>query len=648
MQERRIIEAFTSNEITEVLLIDDAYDPPVLDSRVIALLADYLEKDADLVGWIDHGIDQDVLCDATNAALVGESDSDALKRVYHTLYAEFVRTEERKFDPGGCFDLYKGAALAALRPLYSLLCKCGNNMSARTAGLEGGAELYSKHRPQILFLDYYLDRGNPAGSDLGDTGVGSARDASLNFLRQVITDIDEENIPAIVLMSSQQIDDVQTFRHEVKDKQIMSLRFQYMRKEWIRQNDDQIIIDHSAADVLLDMSQGYIFGRLLQQALTQWRMGAEQALNSFMRQIGNLDMKDFAYLLRFRLREEGQVLSEYLEWLFGEYLKGLIDKKINWEHSSFSRLNHDDEIEDKIEGAFDGPTIRIAEFFHDIRVSERQANLPHRYQLGDLYANRDGNDIRSVITPDCDLVVRKGKAKIKRILTMGGTLHTFAQEGSAAEDLILRGNTPYSVQWNPKDLETFPIEGEEALHESENFQFFGTLRPLYAQEMQRRVLTDLSRVGLPVAPAFGINATATVWMRQKGDFKSIQMEKSSPLATIIPARIGRGHRILLRRHFVNELIDRLKTENRQDMTEQDYNFLESILKDIDKFYKQFLQEGGIAKTKGVFGTGFVVGDRPNRKQDAPWLQIVVKISEEEMEELEIIDPLASSSNQSED
>ena len=71
-------------------------------------------------------------------------------------------------------------------------------------------------------------------------------------------------------MSSQQIDidNVHQYRHEVKGKQIMSLRFQYMNKKWIRQDDDsEIIIDHLATDVLLDISQGYIFGRLLQQAL---------------------------------------------------------------------------------------------------------------------------------------------------------------------------------------------------------------------------------------------------------------------------------------------------------------------------------------------------------------------------------------------
>ena len=569
------------------------------------------------------------------------------------LYAEFARTGEERFDPGGHFSITKGRALGVLRPLCALLCRCGDKVKVHTAGLEDGMSVYTKFRPQILFLDYYLDRDVPPVGDPGRAKFKKARRASLKFLRQVVTATDEENIPAVVLMSSRQIDDIHQYRHEVKDRQIISLRFQYMKKEWIRQDDGRIIIAHAAADVLLDMSQGYIFGKLLQQALTQWKEGAEQALNDFMKRIGNLDMKDFAYLLRFRLREEGQVLSEYLEWLFGEYLKGLIDKNVDWEHPSFSELNSDEKIEDNIEGAFDGPTVKIAEFFHGIRVTKRHANLPHRYQLGDLYARPNGDDIRSVITPDCDLVVRRGKTKIKNVLTMGGTLHTFDQEGSAADDLILLENEPYSVRWNPKDLATFPIEGDEALHKDEGFKFLGTLRPLYAQEMQRRTLTDLSRVGLPVAPAFGINATATAWIRTKDanePFKLIAME-SSPHATIIPLRMGQrgGHRILLRRHFVNELIDQLKAIDRQDMIEKDLQLLETILREIDKFYDKFLREGGLAKTeKGAFGTGFMLGDRPNTKQNAPWLQIVVKISEREMEELQMIDPLVPSSNQAED
>ena len=119
--------------------------------------------------------------------------------------------------------------------------------------------------------------------------------------------------------------------------------------------------------------------------------------------------------MRFRLREENQPLSEYMEWLFGETLKGLIDEKVDWNHDSFSKLDGTEKIEDKIEGAFEGPSVNIAKLFHRVRVNRHRASVGRRYQLGDLYAQPKGRDVRAVITPDCDLVVRRGKAKVKSV-----------------------------------------------------------------------------------------------------------------------------------------------------------------------------------------------------------------------------------------
>ena len=432
----------------------------------------------------------------------------------------------------------------------------------------------------------------------------------------------------------------------------MSLRFQFLQKELVQQKDEVIVIEHAAADALLDTSQGYLFGKLLQQALTKWKNGAELALNDFIKDIGDLDMKDFAYLLRFRLREEGQPLSEYLEWLFGERLKGLIGDKVDWKHASFSELDGNETIEEKIEGAFEGPSVKIAEFFHHARVNKPRACTHHRDQLGDLYVQPKGRDIRAVITPDCDLVVRKGGAKVKTVLTMGGRLNTFDEAGSAADDFVVRGRKPYSVRWNPKDLETFPITGHDSLHETDKLQFFGTLRPLYAQEMQRRALTDLSRVGLPVAPALGINATATVWRRTKNandPFIPIKIT-SSPLVTIILSRAGQkdGHRVLLRRRFFNELIDRLNEIDPDDMEKTDAKLLDKILRETDKLYEGFLRAGGLTKGKGTFGFGFVLANKPDTKQTAPWLQIAVKVSEKAMEDCRTIDPLVASLHESAD
>ena len=60
---------------------------------------------------------------------------------------------------------------------------------------------------------------------------------------------------------------------------------------------------------------------------------------------------------------------------------------------------------------------------------------------------------------------------------------------------------------------------------------------------------------------------------------------------------------------------------------------------MDKLYKSLLRTGGQTE-KPILGTGFVFGDKPNTKQNAPWMQIVLKISDKTMQELRIMDPLA--------
>ena len=442
-------------------------------------------------------------------------------------------------------------------------------------------------------------------------------------------------------MSSRQVDDVDQYRHQAKD--IMSLRFQFLEKRLLREEEGNIAIDHVAADVLLDTIQGYLFGKVLQQAFLQWKVGAESALKTFMDNVGNLDTRDFAYLLRFRLREEGQPLSEYLEWLFGECLKSVIEEKINWEHDSFSRLDGNENMEEKIEGAFEGASNNIAELFDRVRVNRRRpASNGYRYQLGDLFVQPSERHIRIVITPDCDLVVRNGKTRVNSVLTMGGTLHTFDDESVAADDLILWEEKAYSIRWNPKDLQTYPIQGNDAIGNNNELQFLGTLRPLYAQKMQRQALTDLSSIGLPVAPAIGINATATAWIKTKdvtNPFKEIEID-SSTLATIIPPRTGQknGHRILLRRRFVNELIDQLRAMDATKMTRGDTKLLRKALAEPHKLYDALLRGGGFTNIKGILGARFVLGETPVEK-GAPWLQIVLRISEEAMKELRIADPL---------
>lgn len=645
--EKRILEAFHSNKIEKILLIDDAYDPPTLDEPTVAALNEFLNDKVGQTTCSECGIDQDTLNGAIVAANEGDTNSGALESVCRTLYSKFVETDKERFDPGGRFHVVKGSAIATLCSLRALLGKCSPNVKVRLAGLENAIECYLEFRPQVLFLDYYLADNVPATGKVGAEIMKDSRQASIDLLRQIVKAEHDDGIPAVVLMSSRTISDIDEYRHDTGEQQIMSLRFQFMNKRHVRQDSGgKFVIDYDAADALLDTSQGYLFGKVLQQALQKWKAGAQSALDVFMHQVGNLHIKDFAYLLRFRLREEEQPLSKYLEWLFGEYLKGLIGNKVDWKHESFSKLDEEDGIGDKIEGAFKGPSLLIAELYHRVRIDDTRTDSHRSYQLGDLYVEPSSNDIRAVITPDCDLFVRKGQANAKNVLTMGGTLAAFNESGAAANDLLLRKNIPYSVQWKLKDLETFPLDGTGSLDEADKFEFLGTLRPLYAQQMQRRALTDLSRIGLPVAPALGINATASVWIRKKDDqnpWKRLTM-KSPTLASIIPDREGQqsGHRVLLQRRFVCELIDRLTDIDGNEMNENDAQNLNRVKSGgADKLYEAFLRSGCFIGRKGKLGTGLVLGDTPDKKQQAPWLQIVLKISNEAMEELRMIDPLAA-------
>ena len=286
--------------------------------------------------------------------------------------------------------------------------------------------------------------------------------------------------------------------------------------------------------------------------------------------------------------------------------------------------------------------------FHLIKVDHR-VRQSRGYRLGDLYGECGGNAIRAVINPDCDVVARNDKIKAENILTMGGTLNIVDEDdinkdGFSADDVFLWNADIQSVRWNPKDLKTFPTCGVDSLLATEKFCFLGTLRPLYAQEMQRRALADLSRIGLPVSPALGINVRAKVWMpNNKGEPIELELgklagtgNKSFSHATIILPRGGRDPYVLFRRVFVFALIDRLNEISSEEMKACNALALNKGLKNEGKALMQKLLGKGTPISRSIFGIRLFLGDRPSRGdkpsgKDA--FQIGLAVSGEDMEDL---------------
>ena len=276
--------------------------------------------------------------------------------------------------------------------------------------------------------------------------------------------------------------------------------------------------------------------------------------------------------------------------------------------------------------AYEGATEGVAKCFHEVRMRTERVGPGYRYRLGDLYRESGRREVWAVVTPDCDLVVRRSRVKAVRILALGGVLKEFDEEGAAVDNLVLVNDRPFSVSWEPKNLKTFPLDCEGSLR-SGQYEFIGTLRGLYAQAIQRRTLAELWRVGVPVAPALGIRVGVSVWMREKGGkFAEVSVDGEAK-GVLMPAREGRqdGGRVLLARPFVWGLVEALRSYDRARLGKEEYGALGKVLAAEEDFCEWILRDGGVAKEVGRFGVGFSTGEPVRKGKRNAWLQFVVSV-----------------------
>lgn len=314
--EARVKAALEQGGITRVVVIDDAFDPPAIGDEDAGPLLDLLTR-------VEHAkvrrgaklTDEEVAA-SVEALQTTEYSDEALTAVVGKIYAKFVEKFEEKYDPSGRFNILKGTNLSFVRPLLRLLGKCRDLSVVRIGSNDTAAELNGLEA-QVVFVDYYLDKTFTQQSDADGVQGQEARQASIRMLRHVL-DAQPGVGPSVMLMSSHAVADrAQDFRKEVRDSKspIFASRFQFMAKEDVKEDAGGVIeIANGAADALLDIAQCHTFAGAIEDALTHWKGGVDGAVETVWATVTNLELKDFAYLSRFRLAEEGQPLSSYLEW----------------------------------------------------------------------------------------------------------------------------------------------------------------------------------------------------------------------------------------------------------------------------------------------------------------------------------------------
>lgn len=637
MHERAFTSAMAKSAITKVALLDDAFDPPNLPEEGMGPLLEIVQaleagEIAPLVTVTQAELD------SCNAALASsEYGDDAVQVIVAKLFAAFVRTGDRTFDPAGHFATTKANNLAYVLPLIALLRKCNPGLQVMPVGSHATDLDETARTAELIFVDYYLNANLSPDGDPSAEQEQKARDSSVNRLTELLDSIAPADGPSIVLMSSHKVADrMEAFRQALSEKrgEAFASRFTFIEKRQLELQTGVVTIQAEAFDALLEVVRSHAFGRVLHTALTQWKAGAEAAVGSVWTDINSLKLKDFSYLVRFRLAQEGMSLSEYLEWFFNECLADAVGKSVNWEGEAFKLIDKPDGPAADIRGAYDGPTTAVATMFDKVRIEKPRAAPRRNHRMGDLYlfTHRDGTrEVRALLTPDCDLIRRKsGSCKARALLFVSGALRPIDAPDSSLADFLLLDDGTYNILWQPKDIHTVPIRHFAAPGKAPNrFTAAGTLKPLYAYELRARVLEDLSRFGLNVPPAVGANATVMAIV--EGATEDLRFDLAGEGKSACSLVFSRGHldgtRAIFFESAVAKLISELALIDQSALAEGPFRkALASIQNKIvvqDQLMSRLSAEGVVVNGDAVASIQIVSKALVRGSKGRPWCQLVI-------------------------
>ena len=624
----RIVEAIKASNVTRVAFVDDAFDPPEIPETDWGELLQYLTEPNAEQTRTNAGIDAEIWWAAVEGINTGLRD--AVDELIRHLYSAYLRTFEATFDPMGAFARLKGSNLGYVRPLLSLVQQASPEVETFIYGSQMDA-VDVQDGPHVVFVDLFLDPDvSPVERPKAEQGEDAVR-KSLDRIKPLL-----RLSPSVILMSSHpDAPQVRNYRQSMEEKsRVYASRFGFVDKKHIaRDAANTVTVDPKSSDVLLDVFQTYKFGRSLHEILAAWLKAAHEAVNSLKGEIDDLELADLAYLVRFRLSEEGQGLTDYLEWLLGECLTDQVGRNLD---AGLPKSQIDKEARE-IDGAFEGPTRKVADLYHRVRIENKRNRPREHFRLGDLYLRKPqegADDLLAVMNPDCDLVRRPktGKPGANAVLTLRGRLESYKTPSTSVGDFIVIDNVPKNIKWDYRHVETLPFDGVMSGpgQSDASFTYLGAMRPIYAQEIQTKLLNQLGRVGVPVPPALAFETSVILLYAAKGGkLTTIEFSDEASPCYFVPARQSDQKGILVfRRQFVRRLVETLSQIDSTTLSAGAAGQLKSLLSEsgLTKLRK-LTYEGGHLESD--IGNGLLLSkDKPRLgDQSTHWACLLVAMRE---------------------
>lgn len=542
--------------IKHVAIVDDAFDTPLPDAGDAGGLLDFLQLRGEV--RVSAGIDSRIWNDAIADISASEHDSENVAEVVEKLYEKYIDSGDVQYDPAGLFKRTRDANLGYLRPILKLLT-CDDltlyRFGSNTPELSGG------EAPDLVLVDLFLSAEIAPTDSPEGANANVAAQKSLDRARPLLV-----KDPAVILMSSHGDKgqaEAENYRAKLEHK-VYASRFGFVDKAHVKLQEHALVVDEAARDTLLDIFQTYKFGKALTEAISRWLDGASKSVDAIGKDIRNLQLKELAYLVQFRLATEGQGLEEYLEWFFGEALLDYIVRNVDEAHAEKAiEAELEQSAISNIGGGYE-PTQAIAKMYHRVRVENARGRPRKNFRLGDLYRENNSDRVIAVMSPDCDLVLRKTKKGEERnadnLLVVPGRISDLEKVSGSVGDFLMIGETPHNIQWLYKKVFSLPFKGtfEKAGQSGLDYKYLGALRPLYAQEIQAHLLNHVGRVGVAVPPIIGLPAIATIVVRTPHGTSDISISGTELNCNLVPGRAsGQNSRVIFDRHVIRQIVKAL-------------------------------------------------------------------------------------------
>lgn len=478
------------NNITKVAVIDDVYDKRKKDEFNASEIPDFyalVDPDEDLTKELRQIAGKEINSEA-------DIDDELLQKLWDS------RDSLNSLKDSVNNTLFSNI-LTKQNPLNQICAHLENELGLKPVLKGSDVEVSELEEASIVFIDYYLGAENQASVE-----------NAIEIAKNIYKEFSKNKMPLIVLMSSKP--EVGQNEEEFRNRSgLLKGMFYFVPKKELENKDNLSLNICSWAKTLPVAVDIQHFINTLEESF-------EDVKEKFIFGIKSLGLDDYAFIQNLSLQEDGQPLGDYMNWLFNSYyghllfeahapmaaqikvVDGLYGLKIppadTVPSKSLRKIYESALFNVNVEDIGDHPSV----------AGEAQnplANLPYVH-LGDLLTKDETTEVFMIINAECDLAF--GPKRLCRpddvILLISGKLSSPTKISEQSEKIRteffeFNGN-PYRIIWDIRKILSKKRLEIKKLLEEDGYERKAQMRLPFALEIQRAFASNLTRVGLPVAP----------------------------------------------------------------------------------------------------------------------------------------------------